>query len=115
MKPDKSVLTKAEEVIEHGVRMLICGHCGYKWPPRKRVPKQCPNCKRTISASQEMVDIHRQKIIARLPEIKDVHTVVPEYFTPQCECGEEATASFDGKFMCGNCLIEAMKRRGLVL
>jgi len=110
---DRLVLTNAEEAVENGTRVLQCGFCGYKWAPRKKVPKQCPNCKRNISASQEMVDIHRKKVIARLPLVKDVRTVVPDYFTPQCECGEEATVSFDGRFMCGKCLNDELKRRGL--
>lgn len=111
----KYVLTKATELIEDGYRKILCGYCGWKWIPRKVVPKQCPNCKRGISASEEMIVILRKKIMARLPEVEDVREVVPDFFTPQCsECGEEASGRYKGKFLCANCLIDAIKGDGVV-
>jgi len=109
------VLAYATEVIVDGVRKLKCSHCGNVWTPRKVTPRQCPNCKRTVSVSGEMVDIKRHKVLAGLPEVKAVREVVPEYFTPQCVlCGGEATTQYKGNFLCGGCLVEEMKRDGLV-
>jgi hypothetical protein len=115
MEQQNRLLVNAEAEIVDGERILTCKLCGYRWTPRVSTPKQCPNCKRTISANEHMVDIKRQKVLAALPEINNVKDIVPEYFTPQCsQCPEEATVQIDGLFYCGACAIDRMREKGMV-
>ncbi len=36
------------EVVENGVRYIVCPYCGYKWIPRTKYPRECPFCKRYL-------------------------------------------------------------------
>lgn len=112
---EERVLVNAEVIVEDGVRKIKCNFCGYKWEPRKRVPKACPACKRTISATNDMLELRRQKVIASLPSVGDVRDEVPEFFTPECQqCGEEATGRYKGRFLCGECIAKELQSDGVI-
>ena len=109
------VLIHGEAIMEDGVRKIVCGFCGWKWTPRKKTPKACPSCKRHLTATDDMLDIRRKKIIATLPEIGDVREAVPDYFTPECiTCHNEATIKFKGSFYCGSCVMDKMRETGVI-
>lgn len=106
---------RATEFFKDGERWLRCHHCGYEWPPRKKFPKQCPACKRSIYISEKMEQKQMEKITARLPETGDVREVVPDIFTPQCvRCGGDATVTYKKMFYCGVCVIVKMKEDGVI-
>jgi predicted Zn-ribbon and HTH transcriptional regulator len=42
-----------------------CESCGYEWFPRVEKPRQCPNCKRQIKYSPQMVSDSKLKVISK--------------------------------------------------
>lgn len=106
---------KATEFVRDEQRWLRCHYCGYEWPPRVEAPKQCPSCKRHIYMSDEMEEITRNRVLKKLPELRDIKEVVPDIFTPQCvSCGEDATAQYKKMFYCGRCVVQKMKGDGVL-
>jgi predicted Zn-ribbon and HTH transcriptional regulator len=47
-----------------------CAYCGYEWSPRRKLPKQCPNCKKLKWWGDKEPDIELKKMTCPNPLCK---------------------------------------------